>query len=213
MKKFKKSKKRMLEAQPMAKKEKKSSKTLWMSIFISAIMVLSVIGFMSNSDDSNPDLDYNNFSFSITEDNRWVLNIKSPEKQQIMFYNHPSEVDYINLSSEASSMLAGAKVIYATSDPDDIFKEEISLTEFEIKDLMGKRGVYFESFFTKDNQFSKPVVTCRNSTYYAPVLYFKQGNETRISYENNCIMLESESEYGIMKLRDRILYAFLGVIR
>lgn len=213
MKKFKKSKKRMLESQADQKEEKKSSKTLWMSLFICAIMILSVIGFMSNDGNSNSNLKYNNFSFSLTEDNQWILNPKSPEKQQIMFYNHPSEVDYINISSETSSMLADTKMIYVTSDPDDLFKDAIGLAEFEMKDIMEKQGVYFVYSFTKENVFNKTIITCKNATFSVPVLYFRHGNETRISYESNCIILESESEYGILRLRDRILYDFFGVIR
>ncbi|MCX6707678.1 MAG: hypothetical protein NT001_06075 [Candidatus Woesearchaeota archaeon] len=214
MKKFKKSKKRMLEAQPIIKGEKKSSKTLWMSIFICAIMVLSAIAFMSNRDDSsNSNLKYNNFSFSVTEDNKWILNLKSPEKQQITFYNHPSQVEQINVTPEISSILASTKMIYVTSDPDDLFKDAIGLAEFEMKDIMEKRGVYFVYSFIKENRFNKTIITCRNSTSSVPVLYFRQGNETGISYDDNCIILESDSESGILRLRDRMLYDLLGVIR
>jgi hypothetical protein len=212
MRKFKKSKRRMLEAQSAVKEEKKSSKTLWMSLFICAIMILSVIGFMSNNNGSNQDLDYNNFSFSITQDNKWILDLKSPEKEKITFYNHPSEIEYINVSSEIIPGLRNTKIIYATSDPDDLFKDAIGLAEFGMKDIMNKRGIYFEYSFTKANQFNKTIMTCKNATMYVPVLYFKRGNETKISYNNNCITLESESEYGILRLRDRLLYGFLGVM-
>jgi hypothetical protein len=214
MKKFKKSKKRLLESQSAAKEEKKSSKTLWMSIFISAIMILSVIGFMTNGNDSsNPDLDYNDFSFSMKDDNTWTLNLKSPEKQQIEFYNHPSQVDYINITPEALSSLASAKMVYATSDPEDLFKDAIGLAEFEMREILGNKGVFFVYSFTKKNQFNKTIITCRNSTFYAPVIYLKMGNETGISYDNSGIILESDSEAGILRLRDRLLYGFLGVIR
>src|SRR3989344_1742208 len=209
MKKFKKSKKRLQEGQYRPKEEqKKLSKTFWMGVFIAAIMILSVIGYVWNGG-NDTDFEYNGFSLILTEDGLWTMDYNG---QNIMFYNHPTEVEYLKIDTDTSNALKNAKMIYATSDPDDLLKEAIGGAEFEIKREIEKKGIYFIYSFTDANEFNRTIMTCDNATPSVPVLYFTHGNTTNISSSNNCIISQADSAFGIRKLRDRLLYAFLGVI-
>lgn len=211
MKKFKKSKKRLLAAQdePAQKEGKKPSKTMWIGIFIAAIMILSGAGFLWKGGDST-NLKYNGFSFALTQDNRWAADIGG---QQILFYRHPSELENINMSPESADILRNTKMIYVTSDPDDLLKDAIGLSEFDMKDIMEKKGIYFVYAFTKENQFNKTIITCSNATRSVPVIFMEYSNQTEILYDNNCITLGANSDFNMLMLRDRLLYEMLGVMK
>ncbi len=67
--------------------------------------------------------------------------------------------------------------------------------------------------FTTKNEFNKPVITCKNATLYVPVIYFKKSNETSITLEGNCIIAEAFRGEDFTKIKDRLVYGALGVMK
>jgi hypothetical protein len=51
------------------------------------------------------------------------------------------------------------------------------------------------------------------SSAYVPVIYFKYGNSTRIDFDNNCIIAEASSNVDFVRVKDRMLYEMLGVVK
>ncbi|MCX8147518.1 MAG: hypothetical protein N3D84_03560, partial [Candidatus Woesearchaeota archaeon] len=157
-------------------KKKRVSKTFIIGAVIIAVMVLSTIGFMWESD-SNSELKYNGFKFKRT-DNYWYVKI---EGKEAMFYNHPLQLETINITEGIKNILRNSKMQYMTSDPEDTFNEAIGLVEYDLLNTAQYRDIYFVYAFTKENPYNKTIINCINATIYVPVLYFKSSNETQIS--------------------------------
>ena len=66
-------------------------------------------------------------------------------------------------------------------------------------------------FTTPQNNF--PVLSCDDATEFVPVVYFKSGNFTKISLENNCILAEAAAHADVIRLKDRLVYGILGIIQ
>ncbi len=208
MKKHKKSRKRALAAQKEGKKGRRLSKGFWMSLFIVVIMMLSVVGFMWKGG-SDTKQEYNGYDFRLTQNRLWQTEHSG---ETITFYHHPLEVEDLNLKPAAASSLRQTRMAYITSDPDDSLKSYIGKAEFEMKRVMEEKGTFLEYAFTGENEFNKTVITCGNATTAVPVIYIRSGNKTGISYSSNCLVMEAESPQDVLAMRDRLLYAFLGVI-
>ncbi|MBU0536657.1 MAG: hypothetical protein KKE20_06835 [Nanoarchaeota archaeon] len=215
MRKFKKSKKRLQELHNHEREEKKGkgitglSTTAWMGIFIAVIMIFSVVGYMWEGDEV-PELDYNGYSFILTQDRLFEMD---NDGTKMLFYNHPTELESIKIDPSATSVLMNARMVYTTLDTNDTLRQTIGKVQYDIKNIMDSRSSYFIYAFTGDNEFNKTIITCSNATVSVPVFYLKKGNETKIVYDNGCFIIQADTDYGMIMLRDRIMYTILGVMQ
>ncbi len=210
MKKFKRSK--------SSKKELKSSKrkffskqTVW-AVGIVLIMVLSVIGFMYVAP-SEEEYDYAGITFTPVMSSSgsvgyWIANINGT---RMSFYNHPYDVDFINVSEETKGVLSSSKIFYITSDADDYYKEDISLMNFQLDEELSPAGFIFIPGFTLNNTFERPVVTCDNATTTMPVLYIKSGKNDSITSIANCVTLEFSTQLNSRRFKDRLTLGLLEI--
>jgi len=205
MKKFKHSRKNLNLDQPEPKK-RMSSKAI-LSIVLAGIMAVSIIGFVSTNIIS-PTTEYNDIQFRQTPAG-WVAEIN---EEEMLFTNHPLDVEHLNLSVEAAAALRDAKIIYVTSAVDDSLRESISQTMYDLIPAFQKKNIYAVLSFTENTTYNKPVVTCSNATAFVPVLYFRNSTTTQITNQNNCIIAEANAPINMIKIRDRLMYAVLGVI-
>jgi hypothetical protein len=63
----------------------------------------------------------------------------------------------------------------------------------------------------ESDEYSQPLVDCGNATAILPVISIVEANETNAWLDNDCIVLEA-NEYTTIALKDRIMYAMLGII-
>ena len=90
----------------------------------------------------------------------------------------------------------------------------IDLARFE---LAGDLGKYFnmavqQAAALNTTLYSLPVITCANATATQPVMQFSSGNETKISLQGSCVIVEALSGEEFTMMKDRILYGMFGVI-
>jgi len=187
-------------------KDKKLVKNA-ITIFIVVLMVGSVLGYMFGRD-SEESYKYNNYKFTRT-DNKFILNINNVD---IEFHFFPSDVEYINVSSNILNKLTNKVEIDSTYDEDNKWKEGISVAQYDLERFFNVAGVYFVNGLTAKNAYSMPVIGCNTSTEKTPVIYFKEGNETKIFIDDNCIIAESNDDLGFIRIKDRLIYGLLGVI-
>lgn len=177
------------------------------SLFIVFLMVSSVIGFMWGRS-SIDTYDYKDYTF-VRKENKYGLRTETGE---ILFDYFPTQVEDINLSEELVARITNTLEIDATSDPDSEMKEQIAITQFELKKAFNKIGTYFRIGFTTKNKYNLSIITCTDATEKVPVIHFKKGNETSIKLENKCIIAEGKETMDFARIKDRILYGYLGVI-
>ena len=191
------------------RKEKKNvlSKNV-MTIFIVIIMVGSVIGYMFGRN-SSESFKYNGYKF-LRRDNKLVLKIN---KIEFGFDYFPSSVEDIEISSEILDRLSGVIEIDSTYDNSSKWKEGISVVQYDLERYFEITGTYFIKGLTDENDYGLPVITCENATAKTPVLYFKESNQTKIWLDDNCVIAEAKSEIDFIRIKDRLLYGLLGVIK
>lgn len=208
MKKFKKTK--SIEKYENKEKKKFFSKELTWALIIVFIMTASTLGYMWSGSDEFTEYEYNGVGF-VTTGNNWIAKIN---KNEVKFDYHPLDVADINISNEIIDKINNTRMIYLTFDPDDPYLSVISKARLDLNDIMWTNfQIYAEGGIMKNvSEYALPVITCKNATAFIPVLYFKEGNETSVIEENNCIFFKAESENDILRLKDRMLYALFGII-
>lgn len=188
------------------RKEKKSKWGTFWVIFISFIMVSSVIGFLYGGE--RDQFKYKDLKFTRTQ-NQWSTIIND---RQLTFDYFPTDVEQINISSDIITILLNKPEIDTTSQVNDTFSEEIALAQYNMGLTLNNLNVYIRRGFTQNNTFNLPMITCENATMAVPIIYFKQSNETKITIEDNCIIAEARNNIDILRIKDRLLYSMLGMI-
>jgi len=191
----------------MQKKENKLAKNA-VTIFIVVLMVGSVLGYMFGRD-SGESLKYNEYKF-LRKGNKFVLNVN---KADVEFDYFPSDVENIKIDPAVLGKFSDKAEIDSTYDKDSKFKEAISVAQFDLERFFNLVGIYFVNGLTSENDFKMPVLGCENATEKIPIIYFRESNETKIFLKDNCIIAESNTEIGFIRIKDRIIYGLLGVIK
>jgi hypothetical protein len=194
----------------MPKKEKVNKKVIW-SIFIAIIMVSSVFGVIFGSfAPSGNRVNYKGFSFYKSGE-YWVAKIN---KENIYFFFLPSEVEDINISDAVITKLSNTKMFYLTYHPNQTIVKDIALAQFQLQRVLHHHlGIYVASALTTNSSNTIPVVTCENATAFVPVVEFRESNTTSINLDNNCVVIEVESTRDVFMMKDRLVYALLGIIK
>lgn len=196
-----------------------------MSIFILFIMVGSTFGFIYSyyqDENSKQNFEYNGFELK-TKNNMWTLDIGG---KVLDFYNHPSQLESINLSERAKNELVNGNPIVVTFDPEDnlnnIYAQyldqvrlDLSLSINAISAVTNKSELYAQL----------PQISCANKTvaynegesiknYNLNIIYLKKSNETKITVaDNGCVILESQTAIGFLELKDRLVYGLFDVMK
>lgn len=147
---------------------------------------------------------------SRAQDNIWIVKINGKEAA---FTFLPEEVENIRVPNGVIEKLQNKFEIDVTSDLNSTFKESIALAQHQMGLTFGMYNIYVRKGFTSNNSFGFPIITCDNATSNAPVIYFKQGNETRINLDTDCIIANSLTNSDLIRVKDRLLYGIFGVIK
>lgn len=197
---------------PLKKEKRKMLGPAVFAVLVIGIMSMSVIGFIQGGDSNTVRLPYNDIKFTSDQDNNWIGKINDKE---YLFYNHPLNVETIDIDEQSKLILKTSRSLILTSDENSTAAETIGLVGYELTTILGKDGIFVDYAFTRNNTFNKQVVNCNNLSNSVgtsiPVIYFTTGNETLIKYDN-CIIAQASSPQDFLRIRDRILYSILKVI-
>ena len=193
-------------------KGRKEKKRFWIILFMVVIMIGTSFSFVFfGFSPAEGKVKYGNFLFTLfPNDNIWVARVSG---QDAAFSFLPKEVEGINMSLELISKLQGKLEIDATYDINSTHKESIALAYHQLGLTLAAYGVYLRQGFTSNNTFNLPVIRCSDATANVPVIYFRHANSTKIYSENSCIIAEAPSGIGFIRIKDRLLYGMLGVMK
>lgn len=189
---------------------KKIKKETWMGLFIIFILVFSVLGYMWGSQQTKSQFSYGKLSFTQRQD-KWVTKIN---KQEFGFDFLPQDVDYINMSEEITNKLANTIMLSITFEPNHTKElEYLDYIRFDLENTQ-KPNLFINSgvVYNTSKYNNLRIIACRDSTLSVPVIKFIKSNQTKIYEENNCIIAEAKNDNELLRVKDRILYAILGVI-
>jgi hypothetical protein len=195
----------------MPEKKKGVSKAVILTLIIGGVMLLSTFAIMFSGYNSGQDtVPYGDYTFKRTTGG-WMIKVDGKEAK---FGYHPADLENINLSSDITKKLAESKVLYVTFNPNTKHVDRFELARFELgQSLIEFFNIYSMPGITENNSaYKQNMVTCANATSTVPVISLVEGNETKISMENDCVTLEAD-QYVIGALKDRLLYSMLGVMK
>ena len=179
-------------------------------IFLILILVgLSVGSLFYGFAPSSEKVKYNGITFTASGQ-IWTAKINGAEAA---FSFLPTDVENIEIKNDFSAVLSGKYEIDATSEVNSTGKEAIALAEHQMGLTLGAYNIFLRNGFIANNSFNFPIITCSNASQYTPVIYFRYSNSTSISVQNNCVIAEAPSSTEFIRVKDRLLYGILGVMK
>lgn len=191
----------------MRREKSKRTQQVVFTLFIVMIMTTSILGFIWGRD-SEERMEYKDKTFT-KQQNLWTTEINGQKKS---FYYFPSQVEDIEVDADAISTIQNTPMLYVTYDPNQTTVNYIAQAIFDLDEEFSNYNIYSVKALTKENEFDLPIINCENATAYLPVIYFEQTNKTEISFSNNCITVEAKTGIDFLRTKDRLLYAFFGII-
>ncbi len=178
--------------------------------FIGITMVFSVFGviFFGFGAGSEGSVKYNGLKFT-DKGNFWSVNVNGREA---LFTYLPDELASLNVENANVGKLKNVVQIDTTSEFNDTLAEPIALAQFQMGTTLFNFNIFVRSGFTAEQQ-NFPIITCNQSTNFVPVIYFKSSNATKVYLNNNCIIAEALTQADVIRIKDRLVYDILGVIK
>ena len=191
-------------------KEKKEKKKWGLIFFIVLIMIGTSFSFVffGFSGDSEK-VKYNGITFVKFPD-RWEAKINGANAA---FSFLPSEVENIFNLNDSIKNLQNKIEIDVTYDLNSTFAQSIALAQYQMGLTLTAFNLFVRKGLTMNNTYTLPVITCADSSLNVPVVYFRHGNTTNIHLENNCVIAEASSNVDFIRVKDRLLYEMLGVMK
>ena len=193
-------------------KEKKEKKRWGLILFLVVIMLgtsFSVVlyyGFQGQSQAAK----YNGINFA-SNGNFWTAEISG---RQAAFTYLPADVQNIPAANDFSKLLQGKYEIDSTSEVNSTFRETIAQAQYQMGLTLEAYNIYLRKGFTANSTFRQvPIITCANATQNVPVIFFTKSNSTNISLKGNCIVADALTAADIIRVKDRLLYGILGVMK
>jgi hypothetical protein len=179
-----------------------------MTVFIVVLMVGSVIGYMFGRD-GEESFDYNGYKF-FRRGNKYILKV---DRTELGFDYFPFSVVDINISTEILNKFSNKIEIDSTYDNNSKWKEGIAVAQYDLERYLNKVGAFFVRGLTTENEYGMPIIVCENATIIIPVIYFKESNQTNVWVDKECIIIEAKNDADFMRIKDRLIYGLLGVIK
>ena len=140
--------------------------------------------------------------------NIWVANIND---QSAAFNYLPQETASVLVEGKPFDLLENKFQVDVTSDINDTLSNEIALARYQMGLVLDRYNIFIREGFTSENEFGIPTINCSDSTNNVPVLYFTEGNVSKIKVAGGCVIAEAvPGEVG--RVKDLIVYGVLGVV-
>lgn len=190
-------------------------KKTMMSIFISVIMILSVIGFVlvDYSDGEETKKTYNGYKF-IRMQNGWKGNIGG---EKITFNYLPNQLEDIKITPEAITQMQTSPMLAVTYDSNSKWAQDYGALQYYIEQTLNSQARYIKRAVTNNTKHpSMQQLTCKNASKQLPVILLDVNitqDRTQMNYENNCLTITATRTNEIYRATDRLIYIILGVMK
>ncbi len=164
--------------------------------------------------------EYRGFKFARLN-NVWLAKIdvkidnRSLEVYDFAIRYSPKELEDITIQPGVQERILNSGFVYYTTDPKLSSKAVVAI--IEVGRAIGDKYNIFnkpsKSGLTKEVEESNvTAITCQDATDNVVVMYFKLGEKTGVRSEGNCILVEGETEWDIIRSSDRLLYQLLNIM-
>ena len=195
---------------PRKNRSKMTSNKILISVFFSIVLITSILGIILGNDSSTTDSNSYNGTEFVTSGNYWQFEY---EGKDVQVYNHPSVLEDVDVDPAVFSAIKSTKIVYISTPVLGENLNYIGTAAYELSDALNLIGIYTSQGISDNNtNYQVPLITCENSTQFVPVVLFNYTNESRIHMDGNCIRVDSETRYDVIRNSDRLVLGLLGVM-
>jgi hypothetical protein len=214
-----------------AKKRNNLAYAAIISVLVIAILVAAYLPFRIYSPEYDFPIEegpetsyvYNGFRFEKSIYGWQTKLTLDNELYKVDFFYGPESVEHIPVESGVNDLILSAEKIYVTTYP--YYTSRATQAQFEIAKITSPRTDFATgmlniptmmtvTYFPEGREQKELVpADCFNATEEASVIKLVLGDTTAVYKDGLCIIVEAESEEGLVKAADRLAYNFLGIIK
>jgi len=206
-----------LESKKIKKKRDKSStkNIILIIIMIIGLLVLFFsIKYFYHPTPTEESYVYNGFKFTKIS-SLWLTEVQVDSTIfRITTRYSPNEIEHITVEPGIYEKIVGSKGIYFTVTNNLSSVAVLAITE--LGRIVGTRYGLFnipsQAALIESDGKETPVKTCKDAVNGTGVIWFKTGNITAAYSDQNCVIIQGEDEWGIVKAADRVTFGLLGVM-
>lgn len=181
-----------------------------LTIFLMISSVLGIIGY--NQQESQNSVGGINFlqKPSNVYGTIWEAKIDGTTYQ---FNAHPYQLLSFGMNVSIEPLQNAAQVLLTTDAPTltGNHADFIAAMQYELASALQKQGKEVAQGFTNASGYQVQQITCTDASDETVVIYSVVGNESIIRLQENCYVMSSATQTDHFFLKDRLLYALLGV--
>jgi hypothetical protein len=188
------------------RKSKEQRNQIIMAVFLSVIMVASMLGIMLNQESTT--ITYNDFKFRPVQNKGYVTKVNG---EQVVFNYLPEDVQEFNVPGNFCSVLQDSAAIKILFEPNNPSVQFIDYIRLDFEEKLDKTIV--SSITENSSAYSLfKVSNCSQSSALQPIIFFKESNTTGLELDNEYCLIAESSEQGYVLLKDRLLYCYYGIM-
>lgn len=181
---------------------------VWMSIFLSALMVFSIAGvYIGSTTTGGQQFTYNGFEFAFDQQSGGSL-ITEVDGATYRFYTYPDVAQRFSVPEGFIENLRRVDAAAITFTPDALNAQYLDLVRFDLASTLPRSAV---GVVEPSPAYDLPRITCANATLAGPIILLNVSPQTSFSGSDRCLVLNANMT-GFIELRDSLLYRYLGVI-
>lgn len=219
------------------KKANNKSITILLAGLVLTLIVIMVIAFTDRTPKSNqyeyngfivnkfrvpsaPDVIFHGIEFTVGNSLYEIPFRYSPQSLESIVVEDLANVSWIIApNNNASNYNLRPNFVFLTFDPEQISGGSLTIAMGNLARMLGKteNGIYklnVAGATTKSlNSTEIPIIDCKDSNEKLAVFKFQLGKENKIYTEKDCIIIQGDSDEGLMQASDRFVMELLGIIR
>ncbi len=175
-------------------------------LFIAFIMIASIFGVVLDYYAAPATkLKYNNFKFQRVNE-QYVTTING---KQHTFSFFPRDLEAIQVPDGVRTLLQ-QPVVTVTYDPKSDMAENLGEAQYYFEVQL--QDITIERALTDNTNTTLPKKSCSDATPEQLVVELRQSNESRITVDKNCLVVNALDPFDLYQETERIIYSGLGVM-
>ena len=204
-------------SEPDEKKEE-ADKNSSRNIIIAVIVILGLIilffsiKYLYHPETNEDSYIYNGFEFTKVS-NLWFTKVQINNKLfRISMRYSPRELEHISVEPSTYEKIVSSKNIYFTVPGNLSSVAVLAITE--LGRIVGTRygiiNIPSQSALTEASDNGTFVKTCKDAVNGTGVILFQRGNTTEVYSDKNCVIIQGENDWDIVKAADRVTIGLLA---
>lgn len=206
-----------LESEGTKKEDDKSSTKniiLILIMIVGLLILFFSIRYFYNPETNEDNYIYNGFKFTKVS-NLWFTEVQINDKLfRISMRYSPRELEHISVEPGTYEKIVSSKKIYFTVPGNLSSVAVLAITE--LGRIVGTRygilNIPSQSALTEASNNGTFVKTCKDAVNGTGVILFKTGNTTAVYSDKNCVIIQGENDWDIVKAADRVTFGLLGIM-